>query len=160
MALAKPYKLKHRSDFNRVHHQGRRLRSSHFTMLFLLDLPDEKSGESLNSSPDSTASEPCLSHFGKGKARLLPPEISVRSSEIIAPKIGISVSQKVSKRAVQRNRLKRQIRAIMRQFLPGLPPGLKLIIRVRPGAVGCEYQEFLRELKALLNDAGVLNGYS
>jgi len=129
-------------------------------MLFLLDLPDKKSGEILNSSLDSVASEPKPSSLGKGKASLLAFRISNRPSEMIAPKIGISVSQKVSKRAVQRNRLKRQIRAIMRQFLPDLPQGLKLIIRVRPGAVGCEYQEFLRELKTLLNDAGVLDGYS
>lgn len=90
--------------------------------------------------------------------------LRARSSDTVtanlSPRIGISVSQKVSKRAVQRNRLKRQVRAIMRQFLPKLPDGLRLIIRVQPGAVGCEYQEFLQELERLLMDAGVLDGYS
>lgn len=72
--------------------------------------------------------------------------------------IGIAVSQKVSKRAVVRNRLKRRIRAAMRDLLPSLNPQVWVVITVRSEAVECEYGEFLRELKELLNKLEVIHG--
>lgn len=75
-------------------------------------------------------------------------------------RIGISISQKVSKRAVIRNRIKRQIRAAMRQLLPRFPLGWNLVIVVQPQAVQCDYFQFLRELEQLLIESEVLNGHS
>jgi ribonuclease P protein component len=90
-------------------------------------------------------------------------------------RFGISVSQKVSKRAVQRNRVKRRLRAACRQLLPLVTPGWDVVIVVRSGAsspppknsktakalpsqpqttspqpLQCGYQEFLQELRQLL----------
>jgi len=73
-------------------------------------------------------------------------------------KIGISISQKVSKKAVVRNRIKRQIRAIIRSLLPQLPPGWKIVVIVKSHAQGCSYEDFLRELKQLLIKSEVLHG--
>ncbi|MBF1999961.1 MAG: ribonuclease P protein component [Synechococcales cyanobacterium M58_A2018_015] len=73
--------------------------------------------------------------------------------------IGISISQKVSKQAVVRNRIKRQLRAILRQLLPYMAPGWRLIVVVKPGAAQCGYEQFLQELKQLLINAEVINGY-
>lgn len=125
MVLPKTHRLKRREDFNAVYQGGRRFRSSHFTLLVLVD-----------------------------------PVQDVESSKPLPSRFGISISQKVSKRAVVRNRIKRQIRAILREFLPQLRVGRRLVISVRPNAVGCEYQEFLRELRKLLTQAEVLDGHS
>lgn len=73
---------------------------------------------------------------------------------------GIAVSQKVSKRAVVRNRLKRQLQAALRELLPRLKAGLKVVINVRPSAVACEYCEFLRELEQLFVELEVIDGHS
>ncbi|ABW28090.1 ribonuclease P protein component [Acaryochloris marina] len=54
-------------------------------------------------------------------------------------RIGFSISQKVSKRAVVRNRIKRQLRAACRQLLPELQPGWDVVIVVRTAAVQCDY---------------------
>ncbi|MCD8485422.1 MAG: ribonuclease P protein component [Desertifilum sp.] len=75
-------------------------------------------------------------------------------------RIGVVVGQKVSKRAVVRNRIKRRIRAGLRQFLPRLSPGWQLVVIARPTAQECEYDEFLRELEQLLAGIEVLNGHS
>jgi ribonuclease P protein component len=72
--------------------------------------------------------------------------------------IGISISKKVSKRAVVRNRIKRQIRAILRIFLPHTKPGFSIVIGVRIEAVECDYPQYLQELEQLLIKAEVLNG--
>ena len=80
-------------------------------------------------------------------------------SNKIPPKIGFSVSQKVSKLATQRNRIKRQLRAAFRQLLPRLKSDWLLVVVVKPSATECEYQQFLQELEQLLADAEVLNGH-
>ncbi|HEY9877563.1 MAG TPA: ribonuclease P protein component [Leptolyngbyaceae cyanobacterium] len=73
---------------------------------------------------------------------------------------GISISQKVSKRAVIRNRIKRQIRSAIRALLPQVKPGLQIVVVVRPGAPVCEYGEFLRELEQLFTKLEVIHGRS
>ena len=75
-------------------------------------------------------------------------------------RFGVTVSQKVSKRAVIRNRLKRQIHTAISQLRSQLLPGHRVVINVRPGAITCEYGDFLRELKHLLIKLEVLNGHS
>ncbi len=79
-----------------------------------------------------------------------------------AIRIGISISTKVSKRAVIRNRIKRQIRAAFRSLLPQITPGWNLVVIVQPQAVTskCDYQQFLQELEQLLVKAEVINGHS
>lgn len=74
-------------------------------------------------------------------------------------RIGFSISQKVSKRAVVRNRIKRQLRAVCRQLLPELQPGWDVVIVVRTAAVQCDYLQFLQQLRKLFADAEILNGY-
>jgi ribonuclease P protein component len=76
-----------------------------------------------------------------------------------ATRFGISVSQKVSKKAVVRNLLKRQVKAALRQLLPQIASGWSVVIGVRPSAQGCEYVEILRELEQLLTAAEVLDGH-
>ncbi len=75
-----------------------------------------------------------------------------------ATRFGISVSTKVSKKAVVRNLLKRQVKAALRQLLPRITRGWSVVIGVRPSAQGCEYVEILRELEQLLTAAEVLDG--
>lgn len=133
MALPQPNRLKHWRDFQAVYSKGIR-RSGRFLALRGLRLK----GSSMKKSSPSVSLP-----IDEGK----PPT-----------RIGISISQKVSKKAVVRNRIKRQIRAALRQLLPRLTPGWQLVIVVRPGAQECEYGQFLRELKQLLAEAEVLNG--
>jgi ribonuclease P protein component len=83
----------------------------------------------------------------------------IEEKALVPTRLGISVSQKVSKKAVSRNRIKRLIRVAFRELLPQIAPGWKILIIVRQGAVGCKYEHFLRELKQLLLEAGIINGY-
>ncbi|MGK7878015.1 MAG: ribonuclease P protein component [Xenococcaceae cyanobacterium] len=74
-------------------------------------------------------------------------------------RIGISISKKVSKKAVIRNRIKRQIRGVLRELLPYISKGWKIVVVLRPGAASCKYEHFLRELKQLLVKAEIINGH-
>jgi ribonuclease P protein component len=123
-------RLKHRKDFSAVYRKGMRRNSAH---LSLRALRPPKSAFSTKPTAEKS----------------VPPT-----------RTGISISLKVSKRAVVRNRIKRQIRAALRQLLPRIKLGWDLIIVVRPSAQECNYAEILQELEQLLVEAEVLDGNS
>ncbi|MDD1418771.1 ribonuclease P protein component [Dolichospermum sp. ST_sed1] len=102
------------------------------------------------------------SHF---TLRALKPPLSTEPSLDTAPpatKIGIAISTKVSKRAVVRNKIKRQMTAALYQLLPELVPGwrLVLIVKTTTAESECQTHKFLQELKQLLTQTEVLNGNS
>jgi ribonuclease P protein component len=102
------------------------------------------------------------SHF---TLRALKPPLSTEPSLDTAPpatKIGIAISTKVSKRAVVRNKIKRQMTAALHQLLPELVPGwrLVLIVKTTTAESECQTHKFLQELKQLLAQTEVLNGNS
>ncbi|MGB3693198.1 MAG: ribonuclease P protein component [Spirulinaceae cyanobacterium] len=80
-------------------------------------------------------------------------------TEITPSRFGISISKKVSKKAVIRNRIKRQIKGAIRELLKQISPGWQVVLVVKPEARGCEYEHFLRELEKLLTKAEVLHGH-
>lgn len=133
MALPKANRLKRQQDFNSVYQRGFRRRAKHLTLRAL-----RRNSSRFSSVTDTPRSASGLAH---------------------STRIGISISQKVSKRAVIRNRIKRQIRAALRQLLPRVKPDWNLVVVVHPQAVQCDYFQFLQELEQLLIDAEVLDGH-
>ena len=81
----------------------------------------------------------------------------LRETPLGSSRFGIAVSQKVSKKAVVRNRIKRQLRAVLLSQRPHLASCLNVIIVVLPSAVLCKYEHFLRELEQLFKQAGIMN---
>lgn len=140
MALPKIYRLKSRKDFQAVFREGIRCHSSHFTLRALKPSPAKET------SLDTTATSQQLNNC----------------ENLASTKIGISISTKVSKRAVVRNRIKRQITAALSQILPKLSHGWRLVVIVKPKTAEseCGSQQFLQELEQLLVKAEVINGYS
>lgn len=84
--------------------------------------------------------------------------LEIREEQLVksCSRFGITISQKVSKRAVVRNRLKRQVRAALRLLMPRLKSGLWVVIVLRSPAVQCDYWQFLRELEQLFLELEVL----
>ncbi|WP_066424769.1 ribonuclease P protein component [Anabaena sp. 4-3] len=140
MALPKAHRLKSRQDFQAVFREGIRRYSFHFTL------------RALKPSPSTAFSEDTATKISPaGEVQPLP-----------CTKMGISISTKVSKKAVVRNRIKRQIAAALHQLLPKIAPGWKLVVIVKPTAAEskCVSQQFLQELEQLLAQTEVLNGHS
>jgi ribonuclease P protein component len=86
--------------------------------------------------------------------------LKLGDARVHPPQLGIVVSKKVSKRAVQRNRVRRQVQAAFQQLLPHLHQGWQGILIVQASALGCTYAQILPELEKILRKAEVLDGHS
>lgn len=75
--------------------------------------------------------------------------LRVGKLEGISPRLGIVVSKKVSKQAVQRNRIRRILREAARKEMQQMKGGMDLVLIVRPGIAiegAREAQEILHKL--------------
>lgn len=70
------------------------------------------------------------------------------------PRVGISISRKVGK-AVVRNRIKRLIKEIVRQWMDHIHPQTDLILIVRNPVVGLSYIEMESSLRHVMKRANV-----
>jgi ribonuclease P protein component len=61
-------------------------------------------------------------------------------------KLGIIVSKKISKKAVERNRIKRWFREIYRNNKDGLPLGVHLILISKPAALKGSFDEVCKDV--------------
>ena len=107
-------------DFERVLAAAPRARSAHFALHHLLASP---------SAPERVRKAAAQPELSTGDARSCPPPVddSAASSLPAAPEgrwLGTVVPKRHAKRAVTRNLIKRQIRALMAERAAGLPPGL------------------------------------
>jgi ribonuclease P protein component len=134
VGLPRINRLKHWRDFKLVYQNGLNWRSPHFTLWGLSQVNQNNQLQQQDS---------------EGMRDFSPPPTQ----------LGISISQKVSKKAVIRNRIKRQIQARFQELLPEIAPGWKLVLNVRPTITQCESEHFLQELKQLLIKAEVIHGH-
>ncbi|MEB3266696.1 MAG: ribonuclease P protein component [Cyanobacteriota bacterium] len=85
---------------------------------------------------------------------LLPPPLNHQSPS--AWRCGLVISAKVSKRAVQRNRLRRRLQAQLLLHPPVAPAPLWLLISLKPGCAEADPGLLLGECNDLLRQAGLL----
>lgn len=138
MALPKQNRLRSARDFGKVHRKGKRAAAD---ALAVRALKQASVGQKLVLRADGSL----LDEQGVDEPLSAPSSC-----------FGISISKKVSKRAVVRNRIKRQLRAIIRDRLTNIRPGWQVVIVVRPSAVECDFADFLRELDDLLKKLKVM----
>ncbi|MEM8605204.1 MAG: ribonuclease P protein component [Cyanobacteria bacterium P01_H01_bin.121] len=152
MALPKRHRLRRRQDFDRVYRRGKRSASQNLRLNAL------RLKQPLNAADQVIQANTVTASTSSPGDRLRPASSASRPE--LPVQVAVVVSQKVSKRAVVRNRIRRQLQAGLARLLPELGKGWLLIIRVQPNAVNCEFDQFLQELKQLLIDAEVLHGSS
>jgi ribonuclease P protein component len=82
--------------------------------------------------------------------------LAYRANTADITRIGFVVSKKVSKRAVERNHLKRLLSEVVRPLVPCLPGGLDIVLTVRNAARDADILMLKQEVVALLQRARLL----
>lgn len=168
MALPSRYRLKRRQDFNQLYRRGQRFSAHYFVIRVLRTSgPPAKGDSSRVEKPSSGTGPPELKSCQIEKDpvkvdldHLGPAQDGGSDSLVNSNKIGVAVSLKVSKRAVVRNRIRRQVQAAMLQLMPQMMGGWMILVTARSPAAECDYWQFLRELEELLTRAKVIYGHS
>ncbi len=77
-------------------------------------------------------------------------------SDPVPSQLAVVVSKKVSRKAVQRNRVKRQLRAALRPLVPQLKPGYWIVISARGSILTASWDQICQEIRLLLEKARLL----
>lgn len=87
----------------------------------------------------------------KGRS-IFGPFFTMRVREIKdkTPKVAFITSTKVFKRAVDRNRIKRRLRAIVRELFAEIPKEIHLLLVVKPEALKAEQAPLVAEVRRML----------
>jgi len=78
------------------------------------------------------------------------------SNDVAQLRIGFVVSKRISKRAVDRNYLKRLLGEAVRPLLPELTPGWDIVISARQGTLTADLHILEQDIPALLRRARLL----
>jgi ribonuclease P protein component len=71
-------------------------------------------------------------------------------NDVARTRVGFVISKRISKRAVDRNYIKRLLSEAMRVFLPRLPGGLDIVVSARPQASTADLRTLKQDLFTLL----------
>lgn len=82
--------------------------------------------------------------------------VAIHQSRGDFPKVGIVVSNKISKLAVKRNRARRLLREVIRKMAPGFKNGVWLVFLAKKPIIGAEYKEIEEELSLVLKRTGII----
>ena len=82
--------------------------------------------------------------------------VLVADSETQHSRLGITITTKVDKRAVVRNRLKRRIREIFRLNRYRLCKNFDMVVIARQNAAECKFSDIRREILGLLRYNGLV----
>lgn len=82
--------------------------------------------------------------------------VKVRENQLPHSRFGIVVGLRVSKKAVERNRLKRRLRDIVRTHLPDVAEGYDIMILVQKSALNANFSVLEEDYMKAVTKAGLL----
>jgi ribonuclease P protein component len=83
--------------------------------------------------------------------------LKLKENKLKDTRFGFIVSQKVSKKAVIRNRVKRRLREIIKLKMEEIKKGIDVVLIALPGAEKKDFSETKKEMEDLLKKSGALN---
>jgi len=75
--------------------------------------------------------------------------LKIIKNNLDVSRFGFVIGLKISKKAVIRNKIKRQLREIVRKNLPIIKPGFDIVIITKPEIIDKDYQQIKHELENL-----------
>lgn len=156
--LRSPYRLRHRKAFDLIYKRGRRRSGALVTVGWVDYRPHlGVSAGAVDRQPPLQSQVTLTRASSTRKGSDWPQSNPGIPTQIAVPQIAVVVSRKISRKAVERNRIKRRIRAAVAILLPRIRPHHWIAIYARRGALGCGWDQLVNELSALLGKGGLLD---
>jgi ribonuclease P protein component len=76
--------------------------------------------------------------------------LKVKKNDLQVSRFGLIIGKKISNKAVIRNRLKRQLREIIKNNLFNIKPGFDIVVITKSEIINKNYQEIKNDLEKLL----------
>ena len=93
---------------------------------------------------------------GTARTRSGPFQLVCRKNNLQNNRFGFVVGLIVSKKATQRNKLRRRLHGIVQKVFPSLKTGYDCVIRVYPGAADLSFSEIQEHTEALFSKVKIL----
>lgn len=105
-----------------------------------------------------TKREDFATTFSKGMFCSIYEGVSIKflQTNLPASRIGFPIGKNFSKRAVERNKAKRILRAATFQYLGKLKPGFDIIVMIRPDYKNIELKKVAEDLRKIFAKANLL----
>ena len=96
--------------------------------------------------------------FKKGRSFFVKEVgIKVLKNDLGYPRFGFVVSNKIAKKATERNKIKRRLREVIRLKLPKVKVGVDGVVVARAGIEKLEYQDIERRIDTCLRKLRILD---
>lgn len=82
--------------------------------------------------------------------------LKVKKNKLEELRFGFIVSQKVSKKAVVRNKIKRRLREVVKEEIKGIKKGFDIILIALPKTETKDFQDIRKTIEKLFKKAGIL----
>jgi len=83
-------------------------------------------------------------------------KINLKENNLSQARIGFNVGTKYSHSAVERNKIKRQLRGIIKSMLSGINPGYDIVVSPKKALKNPEYKNLEKNVKEALIKADIL----
>ena len=96
--------------------------------------------------------------FKKGRGFFVQ-ELGIKcvKNNLTHPRVGIVVSNKISKKAVERNKIKRRLRQAIQECLPSVKNPIDILIITRPFITTLDYREIEKRVTRCLTALRLIN---
>jgi ribonuclease P protein component len=127
-------RVQKRKEYLSIQEKGEKFRSRHFLLAMAVD--------NLNKSPSA-----------QDLKESSVDNLSTRCETSVGIRLGITISKKVDKRAVRRNRLKRRVKEYLRKKLPRIKREGAIVVIALKGSCDLPFDVISKELNYLLKKA-------
>jgi len=131
-------RVQKRKEYLFIQEKGEKFRSRHFLLAMVVD--------NLSKSPSP---QDCKESS--------VDNLSTRCETSVGIRLGITISKKVDKRAVRRNRLKRRVKEYLRKKLPRINRKGAIVVIALKGSCDLPFEVVSKELNYLLKKAELKN---
>jgi ribonuclease P protein component len=150
--LRRESRVRRHSEYRVIQARGRRVHSAHYVWIVM---PRPPAALGVSPAPNDPRAPITAAPAASSEPRAWIIAAPCAPGE---PRLGITITKKTAQRAVDRNRVKRVVRAVFRKERALFPPGCDVVVIGKSGAEKLGYADVLAELRGVARKLAAAGG--